>query len=59
MRRERLTYPGDFHHVMNRGINGETIFPGDKDKEVFLEIIFKRVSIPKSHAMRSKVNAGK
>jgi REP element-mobilizing transposase RayT len=45
MRRERLTYPGAFHHVMNRGINGETIFPADRDKEIFLEFLYKRASI--------------
>ena len=45
MRRERLTYPGAFHHVMNRGINGQYIFPGDRDKEIFLEFLHKRASI--------------
>lgn len=45
MRRERLTYPGAFHHVMNRGINGEFIFPGDGDKERFLDFLHKRASI--------------
>jgi REP element-mobilizing transposase RayT len=45
MRRERLTYPGAFHHVMNRGINGEYIFPGDEDKEIFLEHLSKRATI--------------
>jgi putative transposase len=45
MRRERLTYPGAFHHVMNRGIKGEYIFPGDKDKEILLEHLSKRAAI--------------
>lgn len=45
MRRERLTYPGAFHHVTNRGIKGEYIFPGDKDKEIFLEHLSKRATI--------------
>jgi hypothetical protein len=39
-RRERLTYPGAFRHVMKRGINGEYIFPGDRDKEAFLKFLF-------------------
>ena len=30
---------------MNRGINGEFIFPGDRDKEIFLELLQKRASI--------------
>jgi hypothetical protein len=40
-RRERLTCPGTLHHVMNRGMNGETILPGDEDKEIFLEHLSK------------------
>ena len=40
-----MTYPVAFHHVMNRGINGECIFPGDKDKEIFLEHLSKRAAI--------------
>lgn len=40
-----MTNPGAFHHVMNRGINGEFIFPRDNDKEIFLEFPHKRASI--------------
>jgi hypothetical protein len=32
MERVRITYQGDFHHGMNRGINGEDIFSGSKNK---------------------------
>jgi len=39
MRRVRLTYEGAFHHGMNRGINGESIFEGNANKEIFLDIL--------------------
>jgi len=45
MRRARLTYPGAFHHVMNRGIRGEYIFPGDGDKQTFLEILSEKAKL--------------
>ena len=37
MRRARITYPGAFHHVMNRGHEGTDIFYGNKNKNQFLE----------------------
>jgi REP element-mobilizing transposase RayT len=39
MKRIRITYPGAFHHVMNRGYNGNDIFAGNKHKAQFLEIL--------------------
>ncbi len=39
MRRERITYPGAFHHVMNRGYNGNHIFEGNKNKSQFLDYL--------------------
>lgn len=45
MRRARLTYPGAFHHVMNRGIRGEYIFPDEKDKQTFLEILSEKAKL--------------
>ena len=45
MRRARLTYPGAFHHVMNRGIRGEYIFPDDGDKRTFLAILSKKAKL--------------
>lgn len=39
MRRARLTWPGAYHHVMNRGINGEAIFSADRHKKRFSEIL--------------------
>jgi REP element-mobilizing transposase RayT len=45
MRRARLTYPGAFHHVMNRGIRGEYIFPDDADKKTFLEILAEKAKL--------------
>ncbi|HOW43998.1 MAG TPA: transposase [Candidatus Aminicenantes bacterium] len=39
MRLPRLTYPGAFHHVTSRGINGEKILAGDNDKRHFLELL--------------------
>lgn len=37
MRRARVTYQGAYHHVMNRGHNGEDIFYGGANKNFFLE----------------------
>ena len=39
MRRARLTYKGAYHHVMNRGYDGNPIFKGRKDKEDFLSLL--------------------
>ncbi|MCP4219576.1 MAG: hypothetical protein GY765_33390 [bacterium] len=39
MKRVRLTYPGAYHHVMNRGYNGNDIFPTSKFKSRFLEFL--------------------
>ncbi len=49
MRRARLTYPGAFHHVMNRGIRGEYIFPGDGDKQTFLDILSEKAKLLGMH----------
>ena len=39
MRRARFTFPGAFHHVMNRGINGSFIFPEPQDKLFFISLL--------------------
>ena len=39
MRRERITYPGAYHHVMNRGYDGNDIFYGNKNKSQFLDYL--------------------
>gem|GEM_PF-1837163 len=39
MKRVRLTYEGAYHHGMNRGINGEDIFSGHKNKAQFLDYL--------------------
>jgi REP element-mobilizing transposase RayT len=39
MKRVRITYEGAFHHVMNRGINGEEIFSGHRTKSQFLDFL--------------------
>jgi len=39
MRRERITYEGAYHHVMNRGYDGNDIFAGNKHKSHFLEYL--------------------
>ncbi len=39
MRRARITYIDAYHHVMNRGVRGENIFPDDVTKGHFLEIL--------------------
>ncbi len=47
MRRARITYPGAFHHAMNRGHDGMEIFKNNQDKELFLELIKKNKEICK------------
>ncbi len=42
MRRARFNYVGSLHHVMNRGMNGENIFPDDDAKQQFLTILGDR-----------------
>lgn len=39
MRRARITYEGALHHAMNRGINGDEIFSGNKSKTIFLDLL--------------------
>ena len=39
MRRERITYTGAYHHVMNRGYDGNDIFSGNKNKAQFLDYL--------------------
>jgi len=39
MRIARVTYKGAYHHVMNRGIEGKNIFPDDKAKQYFFNIL--------------------
>ncbi len=39
MRRVRLKYDGSYHHVMNRGIQGEKIFFDNRAHRYFLEIM--------------------
>jgi len=35
--RMRITYQGAYHHVMNRGYDGNAIFSGHKSKKYFLD----------------------
>ena len=39
MRRARITYLGAYHHVMNRGYDGNTIFAGSETKSHFLDYL--------------------
>ena len=39
MKRARITYPGAFHHIMNRGYDGNTIFADHKSKSHFLDYL--------------------
>ncbi len=43
MRRERITYPGAFHHVMNRGYGGNAIFESNQTKSQFLDYLEEAV----------------
>lgn len=46
-RQSRIDYPGLFHHVMIRGIEGKKIFRSSKDKDKFLQILTDVHSISK------------
>ncbi len=39
MRRARVTYEGAFHHSMNRGYEGRTIFFSDHDRTTFIKLL--------------------
>jgi len=39
MRRARVKFKGSYHHVMNRGLEGKSIFVGDKAKYDFLYLL--------------------
>jgi hypothetical protein len=39
MRRERVKYPRAYHHVMDRGYDGNDIFTGNKNKNQFLDYL--------------------
>ncbi len=39
MRRAMVTYQRAYHHVINRGYDGNPIFKGRKDKEDFLSLL--------------------
>ena len=39
MKRERITYPGAYHHIMNRGYDGNDIFFGNQNKSQFLDYL--------------------
>jgi REP element-mobilizing transposase RayT len=45
MRQSRCTWPGAFHHIMNRGDKGEPIFRDDTDKLLFLKILTQKHEI--------------
>ena len=42
MRRARLTYEGAFHHVMNRGIEGQAIFSDQVFKDQFIDFLSQK-----------------
>jgi REP element-mobilizing transposase RayT len=39
MRRARITYQGAYHHAMNRGHDGRSLFQDDPDREFFLDLV--------------------
>ena len=47
MRKRRLTFIGAFHHVMNRGINSMDIFPNDRLKDIFLNLVREKSKLLK------------
>lgn len=52
MRRRRVTYENAFHHIMNRGIQGEKIFKDTRGKEFFLNLLKE-----KSRLLKIKIYA--
>jgi len=44
MRRVRITYTGAYHHVMNRGYDGNPIFAGNVTKSHFLDYLESAVT---------------
>jgi len=44
MRHTRLTWPGAFHHVMNRGHGGERVLATDELKQAYLQILQDEVA---------------
>jgi len=42
MKRVRITFDGSYHHVMNRGIQGEDIFPDSRSKAYFLDVMAEK-----------------
>ena len=44
MRRVRITYSGAYHHVMNRGYDGNPIFAGNVTKSHFLDYLESAVT---------------
>lgn len=49
MKRVRITYPGAYHHVMNRGYDGRDIFSGNKNKSRFLDLLEVTAKKMKTH----------
>lgn len=43
MKHIRITYPKAYHHVMNRGYDGNNIFSTDESKSYFLDLIEESV----------------
>ena len=45
MQMARVTYQGSYHHVMNRGYDGNAILSNLKEKELFLELLGKNAKL--------------
>ncbi len=43
MRQPRFTFPGAFHHCVNRGLDGKAILAGNSSKEAFLDMLAEKV----------------
>ncbi|PIV19016.1 MAG: hypothetical protein COS41_02420 [Elusimicrobia bacterium CG03_land_8_20_14_0_80_50_18] len=55
MRRARLTYEGAYHHVMNRGILGEKIFPDAGARNKFIKLLGKKAASSKINLLAYSV----
>jgi hypothetical protein len=58
MKRVRITYPGAYHHAMNRGYDGNEIFVGNKKKAQFLDFLEGTAKQLKVHLFAYKTGGG-
>ena len=48
-RQSRIDYPGSLHHIIVRGVGGETIFIDDVDRADFVSHLCEILSVSETH----------